>query len=176
MPPAAALECERTGWTLERIATVAPCSAAARAWGWPASPAPMIRTSCEGMGPPSYSKAPGAPARSAGGECRALERPAHLVERDHAPQATVAVHRQQGPDAAQGLRAQQRLQGLVGRDPPVAQVALHDLAHRVIALAQPLRAQHPLALGQPDEPAVAVHHREPRVLVAQEVFVERAAE
>ena len=31
MPPAAALECERTGWTLLMIATVAPARAAARA-------------------------------------------------------------------------------------------------------------------------------------------------
>ena len=31
MPPAAALECERTGWTLLMIATVAPPRAAARA-------------------------------------------------------------------------------------------------------------------------------------------------
>src|SRR6188508_853940 len=49
MPPAAALECERTGWTLLMIATVAPALAAARAARWPASPAPMIRTSCAGM-------------------------------------------------------------------------------------------------------------------------------
>src|SRR5688572_24298014 len=49
MPPAAALECERTGWTLLMIATLAPASAAARAARWPASPAPMIRTSWEGM-------------------------------------------------------------------------------------------------------------------------------
>src|SRR2546430_17406765 len=50
MPPAAALECERTGWTLLRMATVAPASAAARAARWPARPAPMIRTSWLGMG------------------------------------------------------------------------------------------------------------------------------
>src|SRR5215207_10616979 len=49
MPPAAAFECERTGWTLDMMATVAPASAAARAARWPASPAPMIRTSCAGM-------------------------------------------------------------------------------------------------------------------------------
>src|SRR5215212_4769591 len=49
MPPAAALECERTGWTFDMMATVAPASAAARAARWPASPAPMIRTSCAGM-------------------------------------------------------------------------------------------------------------------------------
>src|SRR5437879_5382310 len=49
MPPAAATECERTGWTLLMMATVAPASAAARAARWPARPAPMIRTSCAGM-------------------------------------------------------------------------------------------------------------------------------
>src|SRR5919199_5361890 len=49
MPPAAALECERTGWTLLMIATVAPAWAAARAARCPARPAPMMRTSCEGM-------------------------------------------------------------------------------------------------------------------------------
>src|SRR3954468_6547126 len=49
MPPAAATECERTGWTLLMIATDAPSSAAAVAARWPARPAPMIRTSCAGM-------------------------------------------------------------------------------------------------------------------------------
>src|SRR6266536_6153610 len=49
MPPAAALECERTGWTLLMIATLAPALAAARAPRCPASPAPMMRTSCAGM-------------------------------------------------------------------------------------------------------------------------------
>ena len=50
MPPAAALECERTGWTLDMMATAAPVRAAASAARWPASPAPMMRTSCAGMG------------------------------------------------------------------------------------------------------------------------------
>ena len=50
IPPAAALECERTGWTLLMIATVAPALAAARAARCPASPAPMMRTSWDGMG------------------------------------------------------------------------------------------------------------------------------
>src|ERR1700748_1817241 len=49
MPPAAATECERTGWTLETMPTVAPACAAARAARWAATPAPMIRTSWEGM-------------------------------------------------------------------------------------------------------------------------------
>ena len=49
MPPAAATECERTGWTLLNSATDAPASAAASAARWPARPAPMMRTSCAGM-------------------------------------------------------------------------------------------------------------------------------
>src|SRR2546423_12001426 len=48
MPPWAAFECERTGWTFDMIATETPSSAAARAARWPARPAPMTRTSCEG--------------------------------------------------------------------------------------------------------------------------------
>lgn len=48
MPPAAATEWDRTGWTFETTPTVAPVCAAANAARWPASPAPMIRTSCAG--------------------------------------------------------------------------------------------------------------------------------
>src|SRR6201996_6087443 len=51
MPPWAAFEWERTGWTLETIPTETPCSAAARAARWPASPAPMTSTSWDGTGP-----------------------------------------------------------------------------------------------------------------------------
>src|SRR3954451_24817841 len=50
MPPWAAFECERTGWTFDRIPTDAPASAAARAARWPARPAPITRTSWSGMG------------------------------------------------------------------------------------------------------------------------------
>src|SRR5207248_995430 len=49
MPPAAATECERTGWTLLITATLAPACAAASAARWPARPAPIMRMSCEGM-------------------------------------------------------------------------------------------------------------------------------
>ncbi len=45
IPPCAALEWERTGWTLLMIPTDTPCSAAARAARWPARPAPITRTS-----------------------------------------------------------------------------------------------------------------------------------
>src|SRR5215218_1713979 len=50
MPPWAALEWERTGWTLLMIPTDTPSSAAARAARWPASPAPITRTSWDGTG------------------------------------------------------------------------------------------------------------------------------
>src|SRR3954452_19034668 len=62
MPPAAATECDRTGWTLLMIATVDPLSAAARAARWPARAAPMIRTSGAGMRPGLY--------KPSGGGCR----------------------------------------------------------------------------------------------------------
>ncbi len=50
MPPWAALEWERTGWTLLMIPTETPSSAAARAARWPASPAPITSTSWVGTG------------------------------------------------------------------------------------------------------------------------------
>src|SRR4051812_26280401 len=78
MPPAAALECERTGWTLDRMATVAPASAAARAARWPARPAPMIRTSCSGMrGAILLDRLPPAPSAT-------HERPPHGRQVDRA--------------------------------------------------------------------------------------------
>src|SRR5437763_14121534 len=48
MPPCAAFECERTGWTFDKIPTETPSSAAASAARWPARPAPITRTSCVG--------------------------------------------------------------------------------------------------------------------------------
>src|ERR1700742_3908337 len=58
MPPWAAFEWERTGWTLETIPTETPCSAAARAARWPASPAPMTSTSWDGTGPDGMGHKP----------------------------------------------------------------------------------------------------------------------
>src|SRR3954447_13219124 len=76
MPPAAATECDRTGWTLLMIATVAPASAAARAARWPARPAPMMRTSCAGM---ALSKRRGESNSSTGRGGRALRPSARLA-------------------------------------------------------------------------------------------------
>ena len=50
IPPCAALECERTGWTLLTMPTETPSSAAARAARCPARPAPITSTSCVGTG------------------------------------------------------------------------------------------------------------------------------
>src|SRR4051794_38944330 len=46
MPPSAAPEWLRVGWSLEIIATSAPASCAAMAARMPAQPAPTTRTSC----------------------------------------------------------------------------------------------------------------------------------
>src|SRR4051794_20379921 len=83
MPPAAALECERTGCTLLMIATVAPALAAARAARCPASPAPMMRTSCEGMSrkPTSRSDAEGPRLPSPVKRCTAYD-PRQMEARD----------------------------------------------------------------------------------------------
>src|SRR5438270_11117435 len=99
MPPCAAFECDLTGWTFDMIPTDAPCSAAARAARWPDRPAPITRTSWEGIGgPPVYERAtPGAPLTAVSGAraSAALERPLDLLDGDHAAQHAVAVDRQQ---------------------------------------------------------------------------------
>src|ERR671920_796700 len=143
MPPAAATECERTGWTLLMMATVAPSSAAARAARWPASPAPMIRTSCAGMAKSLYTPvlahlpAPGA-ARTAVRRANASgvgdrsghrrgERAAHLLEPHDAAQALLAVDDHQGAESPQRLGAEQLLDRRVARDERLgAGVAIDD--------------------------------------------------
>src|SRR5436190_21295456 len=120
MPPCAAFECERTGWTLERMPTDAPSAAAARAARWPARPAPMTSTSCSGMRRPGVY--------SDGGRGR-LERPAHLVERDAAPQPAVVVHGHHHPEALEALGGEQGLEGLVDPDP----VGLVGVRHHHLA-------------------------------------------
>src|SRR6478672_3029606 len=90
MPPAAATECERTGWTLLMIATVAPSSAAARAARWPARPAPMMRTSWEGMAENLISM-PGGGA----------DRPPDLLDRDHAAEEVLPIEGEDRAEAPQ---------------------------------------------------------------------------
>src|ERR1700716_392157 len=133
MPPAAALECERTGWTLLMIATVAPASAAARAARWPARPAPMMRTSWLGIAgadpiPRRRSDAVREPdhgARRSGARCARrlrrdgrLQRAPDLLDGDHAAQDAARIDRHQRPVPAQRLRAEQRLERVLRPDSP----------------------------------------------------------
>src|SRR3954470_21835250 len=115
MPPAAATECERTGWTLLMIATDAPASAAASAARCPARPAPRMRTSCAGMstalrlevrGPGLYRSGSFRPAyveglaraadvswtaRGSGRADARRQRAAHALQRQHPAEPAVAV-------------------------------------------------------------------------------------
>src|SRR5215208_2745097 len=103
MPPAAALECDRTGWTLDMTATVAPARAAASAARCPARPAPMIRTSWVGTGRRVYCQT------ASGRRQPRLQRARDLLERDHPAQAAVGVDGHERALAAQRLAGQQRL-------------------------------------------------------------------
>src|SRR5204862_7594693 len=96
MPPAAATECERTGWTLLMIATVAPASAAASAARCPANPAPMIRTSWDGIGANPTRRGAGSASRRHG------DRAAHLLGRDHPAQEVLAVDREDRAGGGEG--------------------------------------------------------------------------
>src|SRR5689334_17842965 len=125
MPPAAATEWERTGWTLEMIATDAPVCAAARAARWPARPAPMIRTSWDGTSSDSIyarcrprprpwtGRSPGPEGRprasrlgAGGGAERGLQCPADLLDGDHTAQHALAVDCHQRTQPAQRLGPQ----------------------------------------------------------------------
>src|SRR4051794_3613048 len=123
MPPAAALEWERTGWTLLMIPTVAPAPAAARAARWPARPAPMMRTSWEGMGENPITA--GCSMTGCG-----ADRPPDLLDRHHAAQEVLAVEGEDGAEPAQRGLGEQVLELLVGADDPVRAVPGHRLGDR----------------------------------------------
>src|SRR3954468_12328838 len=127
MPPAAALECERMGWTLDRIATVAPASAAARAARWPARPAPMIRTSCSGMRAAILLDRPAAPASAQARGARELVQPVRRAGQpaeSRARRCALAqeAHPAHGHAAGAGLR-----------DPQAEARAPHPLAPLLLA-------------------------------------------
>src|SRR3954468_5990866 len=187
MPPAAATECERTGWTLLMIATEAPSSAAARAARWPASPAPMIRTSCDGMAPALYRSVPLTrpvpgggrtvrPGRSSavhhrpGDGCR--EGAADVLERDHAAQPRLGVDHHQRPEAPQRLGGQELLdRRLAADDGAGVDVRVEHLADGRRGAAVVHRAVDRLAPQDAHEAPEAVDDREPREPVAQEEVV-----
>src|SRR3954452_18291569 len=167
MPPAAATECERTGWTLLMIATEAPSSAAASAARWPASPAPMIRTSCDGMAPALYRSVP--LTRPVPGRGRTVrrrrpsavhdrprdgcrKRPADVLERDHAAQPRLGVHDHQRAEAPQRLRGQKLLdRRLAADDRAGVDVRVEHLADRRRGTAVVHRAVDRLAPQNADE-------------------------
>src|SRR5829696_317076 len=161
MPPAAALECERTGWTLDMIATVAPALAAASAARWPARPAPMMRTSWVGTGGPVYS------GRRSGRREPRLQGAGDLLERHDAAQAPVGVDGHERALAAQGLAREQRLERRVVAH--AARLGADHVADRHLAglLVRGVLDRRPV--GQPGEAPVALHDGEPRpALVTQE--------
>ena len=106
------------------IATVAPASAAARAARWPARPAPMMRTSCAGMAPWSEGRVGAADHIRRGSTARGLSGHAlgaaavsarRTCSTVTTPRRTpVGVDDHQRAQAAQRLRAEQRLQRGVG--------------------------------------------------------------
>src|SRR3954466_13628486 len=103
MPPWAAFECERTGWTFDKIPTDTPSSAAASAARWPASPAPITSTSCVGKARGSLRRA-------------RPESPSPLVRRDDPAQHAVAVHGKQAAELRKPFGGQQGVERSVLRD------------------------------------------------------------
>src|SRR5215217_4094576 len=177
MPPAAATECERTGWTLDRIATVAPASAAARAARWPARPAPMMRTSCSGIEAPSggpdwtlYVRPSRTRMRLPGRKRRGDGAP-HLLERHDAGQDPVAVDGHERAERAQALGPEQRLDWLLGRHAPLRGIVGDHVAHRALGGAAGHRLRDVLLAGEPEEVAALVDDGEPVPAVAQEVLL-----
>src|SRR5215213_5555702 len=174
MPPCAALEWERTGWTLEMMPTDAPASAALRAARWPARPAPMTRTSCSGTARDSMHLACALPGRCARGG--RLERTSYLIPCDDALQPPIRIDSHQRTEAHQRRGPEQRLQRLVGTHTQAVVVRAQDLRHlehRLTVIRDALRA---LAIHDAEEVPVALDDGEPVVAVAQEVLVQRLAD
>src|SRR3954469_13212662 len=105
MPPCAAFECERTGWTFARMPTDTPSSAAASAARCPARPAPITSTSWEGIlvavllerrrlyGTPSQTLLLVYACRGSGELRERLERARDLLDRHDAAQHALGVDR-----------------------------------------------------------------------------------
>ena len=184
MPPWAAFECERTGWTLEMIPTDAPSSAAARAARWPARPAPMTRTSCWGIFGEAgailwkrYGRhsAPGDWLRNRSPRRRRLRAArGDRVHRHDPAQHAVAVHRHhrhrggRGPPGPAATRAAPR--GATRRPLSPSSRAITDATGRLVADPPAPRSPPPPRDDHPHEPAGPVDHREPGPAVAQEVL------
>src|SRR3954447_7571854 len=162
IPPCAALECERTGWTLLMMPTETPCSAAASAARCPARPAPITSTSCVGK---TRARLWEPVSRPLSGRS---ERAADLIGRDNPAQDTLGVNGHDCPQLCQTLCLEQRLERRVGCDLEAAGVRDHHLVGRVL-VADAFRNLVDLALGEDAEHVAGlIDDREPRVAVAQE--------
>ncbi len=173
MPPAAATECERTGWTLEMMATVAPVWAAARAARWPASPAPMISTSCEGTASNICLRRVRA-RRQADGEsadCIARRSCWTVTTPRNTPSSSTAITAPSRPSDSEPIRS------VIGRScptPPTSgALGIDDRRNRQPPFAGVDRGLRTLLGDDPGVAPVVVDHREPGPAVAQEVLVDR---
>src|SRR5579875_2548640 len=173
MPPAAATEWDRTGWTLLMIPTLAPDCAAARAARCPASPAPIIKTSCSGICTRLYNRRP-LPCCAAplGTERRLQPR-----QRQHPLHHPVAVDRHQPSPALDPLAAQDLLDRLlfVEEKGKLAR-PFRDLRDREGGAAGGDLVLEPLRPHRPDKAAVGVGDRKPPLGAALEVPFERLQE
>src|SRR5207237_10554600 len=126
IPPWAAFECERTGWTLLTMPTLTPASAAARAARCPASPAPITKTSWSGTSRSYIERRSRAAALDSGsgrihGTGRA-QRLADGVHGEHPSDPSVCVGGDQCSEASKRLVPEHRPEWSVfgaGTTPPV---------------------------------------------------------
>ena len=117
MPPAAALECERTGWTLLMIATVAPALGSRKGGPLTGQPGADDQDVMCGHGGEAYKRASDPRslvcklgARALGREQLGLQCADDLFARDDAAQTPVRIERDERSERAQRLRAEQRLE------------------------------------------------------------------
>src|SRR4051794_5792952 len=179
IPPCAALECERTGWTLLMMPTETPCSAAASAARCPARPAPITKTSWSGT---RRSYKDGSCGRSAGWRLQIrvstarsdrAQRLSDRVDRENAADAAVGVGGDQGAEAAERLVAEHGLERLVLHDREGSTVPGEDVADDRGGPLDRRDVVGGTSIHQPDEALCRVDDGKPGGAVAQEVFVQR---
>src|SRR3954453_4494714 len=144
MPPWAAFEWERTGWTLDRIPTETPCSAAASAARCPARPAPITSTSCVGKARASLWEPVSRPLSGR------FERAPDLIGRDDPAQDTLGVNGHDCAQLCQAVCLEHRLEWCVGCDLESAGVRDHHLVGCVL-VADAFGNLVDLALGEDAE-------------------------
>src|SRR3954451_13379816 len=110
MPPWAAFEWDRTGWTLERIPTEPPRSAAASAARCPARPAPITSTSCVGKARASLWEGVCVPLSEGCCALRGAQRATDLIGGHDPAQHALAVDRHERAELREALGLQQQFE------------------------------------------------------------------